>query len=179
MIRAVFVAIIVAAGVAAAVHWWPTHKNVVEFYGSSLRASLFSGFLGLGGFLLSLKTFIVVKMKEGLYDHKLYRARYAETKKANPGNAGQLFDQLGKLRGLLFASIVCSLITATLQITLGLAEHRVAVILCLAAAGFTIAMLAQSLIQINGNLQTWFQYLEIDAQEQEKKAAETATAPQA
>ena len=39
--------------------------ELVQFYVQNLRSSLFAGFLTLGGFLFSAKTFIVIKMKEG------------------------------------------------------------------------------------------------------------------
>jgi hypothetical protein len=45
---------------------------LVRFYGENIRGSLFTGFLTLGGFLLSLKTFIIVKMKENVYDDERY-----------------------------------------------------------------------------------------------------------
>jgi hypothetical protein len=174
------IAAAVAGLVVAFVYNIHTDQHVATFYGTSLRGSLFSGFLGLGGFLLSLKTFIVVKMKEGLYDHKLYRARHAEAKKANPTKALPLFAQLGKLRTLLFASIISSLLTAVLQITVGLADNDAAAAICLGAGGFTLALLGRSLYEINGNLRRWFEYLEIDADEKEKEAlTEVATQPAA
>ena len=40
------------------------------YFAEHLRGSLFSGFLTLGGFLLSLQMFIVVKIKEDLYDSR-------------------------------------------------------------------------------------------------------------
>ena len=43
--------------------------NVTEFFDKNLRASLFAGFLTMGGFLLSLKTGIVIKIKESVYDN--------------------------------------------------------------------------------------------------------------
>lgn len=171
MTRALCIAAVFAAAIGALVWYLARTHDIHTFYGGSLRSSLFSGFLSLGGFLLSLKTFIVVKMKEGLYDHRLYKERFAEWRKKDARRAtAKLFEPLGRLRGLLFLSIVSALVTAVLQMTLGLVEKDWAAGVCLAATGFSIALLTQSLIQINGNLRTWFGYLEEDADEQEREA---------
>lgn len=134
-----------------------------EFYAVSLRSSLFSGFLGLGGFLLSLKTFIVVKMKEGLYDHPGYRRRFAESvavRSATPATSKGLYEPLGQLRALLFLSIVSSLLTAVLQLTIGLLDGVYVVAIAAASVAFTLALLAQALVEINANLKAWFKHLE-------------------
>lgn len=43
-----------------------------SFYQDKMRGSLFAGFLTLGSFLLSLKTGIVIKIKEQLFDQPEY-----------------------------------------------------------------------------------------------------------
>jgi len=141
--------------------------DLVKFYGDKLRASMFSAFLTLGGFLLSLKTFVVVKMKEALYDSPRYRARAAERRQRVPGE--NIFGGVDMLRRLLFVAIVSSLCTAVCQLSVGLYDSKATAAASIAAGGFTIALLAQVLFRINGNLRTWFEFLEADAVEKEVK----------
>lgn len=55
-----------------------------DFYSKKLQFSFFTGFLTVGGFLLSLKTFILVKLKEGLFDNKEYQERMEKRRALNP-----------------------------------------------------------------------------------------------
>lgn len=65
----------------ACIEWLTTDPSeLVLFYEKHLRGNLFAGFLTVGGFLLSLKTFILIKLKENVYDHKEYRKIYREQK---------------------------------------------------------------------------------------------------
>jgi hypothetical protein len=162
-----------AAAIVVAVVGWITldHPDAVyAFYDAKIRASMFSGFLGLGGFLLSLKTFIIVKMKEGLYDHARYRELVVERRQLTPELT--FFGPLRRLGTLLFYAIVASLGTAVLQLTLGLHAQWWTAACCLAAGAFTVTLLLFSLLQIKRNLDEWFDYLEEDAR---KKAATPLT----
>lgn len=168
MTRVVAIAVVVAAAVAV-VTLAVAHgaSDGAAYYGSNLRGPLFSGFLSLGGFLLSLKTFILVKMKEGVYDNARYRMRVRQARKAHPKRNIKIFGELEQLRILLFLAIVAALVTAVSQMTLGLVKQEVVVAICLALAGFTLALLVQALLQINANLGRWFEYLEKEAEEEE------------
>lgn len=147
-------------GITASLHFY-LGLDLGTFH-DKLRGSFFTGFLTLGGFLLSLKTFIVIKMKEGLYDHPNYRKNYAE-KMALLQKPATIFAPLRNLTALLFAAIVSSLLTSLLQVTLGLSSKWWAVGICLAAIGVTLVFLAVALFQIKNNLDEWFKYLDEDA----------------
>lgn len=133
-------------------------SDVHEFYAKNMRASLFAGFLTLGGFLLSLKTFVVVKMKEGLYDNKTYRGRFKEQLQSR--SKASLYDPLRNLSHLLYYSILSCISTSLLQMTLGLLASWWTASIGIAAAAFSISLLIFSLIQIKGNLDTWFECLD-------------------
>ena len=135
--------------------------DVSGVYKESLRGSFFSGFLSVGGFLFSLKTFIVIKMKEGLYDSDEYRERYREKLKIGRRDAG-LFDPLRNLSRLLFYSIVSSFSTAVAQVTVGLVPGWGAAGLCLSMVACTLCLLFFSLREIKGNLDDWFDCLEAE-----------------
>ena len=53
-----------------------TTRRIYDFYASNLRGSFFTGFLALGGFLMSAKTFIIVNMKKEVYDSAAIKQYY-------------------------------------------------------------------------------------------------------
>lgn len=93
-----------------------TWETFVEYY-ISLRPQIFTGFLTVGSFLLSMKTFIVATMKKEYYQKSGYRDVYRK-QRAMDKTIGP-YDPLIDLGKLLTTSIVLSYITAFLQISLG------------------------------------------------------------
>lgn len=164
------------AAAMLAVVYIDTVPAAAEYYSKNLRASLFSGFLSLGGFLLSLKTFIVVKMKEGLYDHALYRERLESARKLHPTKKIPFYDSLERLRSLLLWSIISALSTAVAQLTFGLFTAEWCFTVAIAFAGLSLGFLAQALYNINRNLRRWFELLEKDAETKRAKELEAAAA---
>ena len=129
-----------------------------EFYSKNIRSSLFTGFLTLGGFLFSLKTFIIVKMKENVYDDKKYLENLERQRKLNPNISH--YGPLKRLSDLLFFSILSSIITAASQFSIGLYKNQVSAYVCIFLSIFTLTLFIVSLIIIKRNLDTWFKYLE-------------------
>lgn len=145
------------------------NPNFAEFYANNLRQSLFAGFLTLAAFLYSLKTFIIIKMKENVYDQKLYKERFDRKKKNNPNI--KRYDALRQLSDLLFYTVLCSIITSIMQFTLGLYSHWMASILCLYMALVSVVLFSISIFIIKDNLNAWFDFLD----ESEKKAENKKT----
>ena len=129
-----------------------------KYFSVNLRGNLFAGFLTVGGFLFSLKTFIVIKMKENVYDHEKYQERVAEQQQLN-GNIS-FYGPLRRLSDLLFISVLASICCAVLQLTVGLIDHWFTVLLCIWSAIFASALLIWSLFIIKSNLNDWFEFLE-------------------
>ena len=128
------------------------------FYEKNLRASLFTGFLTMGGFLLSLKTGILIKIKESLYDNKEYIEKIGQLRLINPK-----LTQYGPLRRLsrvLSFSVFFCLLSAASQFTVGLLMNSWSTAFCLAIAAFSMSMLIVSFLVIQLNLSKWFQFLE-------------------
>ena len=136
----------------------PDINTIIKFYGDNLRASFFGGFLTLGGFLFSLKTFIIIKMKENVYDHDLYKKRVKEQRKLNCKIS--YYGPLKRLSHMLFVSVLFSIVTAVLQFTVGLLGNPIAVLICIWFACFSITLLVLSLFIIKNNLDQWFDFLE-------------------
>lgn len=136
----------------------PNIEKLAGYYEKNIRGHLFAGFLALGGFLLSLKTFIVVNMKENVYDNDKYQDNWKKQAKLNPEI--KLYSPLKELSDLLFYAILAAIISAIFQMTIGLYSHWLASLICLGSAVYAIALLISSLVLIKQNLDTWFSYLE-------------------
>lgn len=146
------------------IYWKPycaEISNFGPFYGKSLRGSLFAGFLTLSGFLLSLKTFIVVNMKKEVFDTDEYKAEWEEQKKLDAAkNMGSRFEPLRYLSTTLFLAIASCVITSVLQLTLGLVEAFWVAIICLWSALVSVLFLLRSLWLIRVNLNRMFDFLD-------------------
>jgi len=132
--------------------------DITTFYSEKMRASLFSGFLTLGSFLLALKTGIVIKIKEGVYDKPDYQKKIHNT----PELVGKvtIYGPLRRLSRLLSVSVLTALITSASQLTIGLISDWRASAICLSLASFSILVLLASFVVIQQNLGTWFDLME-------------------
>jgi len=159
MITRVLFSLILTVLVAGFIYWRvPCDLVLIEFYSKNIRGSLFTGFLTLGGFLLSLKTFIIVKMKENVYDNSEYIKIYERNRKINQGIS--LYGPLKNLSDLLYWAILSCIVTSVLQFSLGLYAKWWSVVICISAAVFSIVLLLFSLLEIKSNLNKWFELIE-------------------
>lgn len=155
------VCLLVPAIVLGVICYFVFNLNSEEFrafFSGNLRAPLFTGFLGFGGFLFSLKTFIVIKMKENVYDDDYYIANYEKHKRLNPKLT--LYAPLKRLSDLLFYTVVGALLTSTMQFTIGFIPSPIASIICTWVALATLLLVLTSLWEIKKNLNRWFETLE-------------------
>lgn len=135
--------------------------DFVVFYDQKLRGFLFSGFLTVGSFLLSLKTFVVVNLKDKLFDSDAYLERYMNrhgfsSREEVPNN--EYYRPLSNLTGFLFLSILFSIFTAVAQFSIGLIPNICLVVFCIWLALFTVMLLINSLRLIRRNLMVWLGY---------------------
>lgn len=131
--------------------------DIIKFYGDSLRGNLFSGFLALGGFIFSLKAFILVTMKQNVYDSKIYEDKWLGLNK--DGSGKEYFLPLKELNSVLYMTVLLSILCSILNITIGLLPVIFVVYVCIFTAFFATIYLVLSLWLIKGNLDTWFEYL--------------------
>jgi hypothetical protein len=143
--------------------------NVAEFFQKNMRASLFAGFLTMGSFLLSLKTGIVIKIKENVYDKEVYQEQVDEAQAE--GLSTTVYGPLKRLSRMLSTAVFASLLAATLQLTLGLHSSWWAAATCLSAASIALTFLLTAFALIQLNLATWFNFLEDEAEKAKEKRA--------
>lgn len=121
---------------------------------ANLRAPFFAGFISLSGFMLSVYTFIIVRMKESVYDHPSYKERIRAARIGD--KTYQPFRDLRGLSSALFLTIISTVVTAAAQLTLGLSSARWAIIACYVCVGVSIGLVTFALVTVWRNLELWF-----------------------
>lgn len=131
-------------------------EESAKLYDSFIRQSLFTGFLTLGGFLLSMKTFVLVNVKKEVYDSDAYTKFLQECR----GNNLTLnrYASLYELQRGLTCSIVLSLLSSASQFTLGLTGYWWAKALASTVAALALAMVLWSVWLLYANTRAWIDY---------------------
>ncbi|UST65941.1 hypothetical protein NF673_09375 [Pseudomonas moraviensis] len=143
--------------------WLPagTTKKIYDFYAGNLRGSFFTGFLALGGFLMSAKTFIIVNMKKEVYDSATYEEKWLHGLQLNGADKYEtLFYPLRRLSNIIFYTIASCFIASVAQLTLGLFKNIPSVMVCFFLVIVAICFLMLSLFLIKKNLATMFDHLD-------------------
>lgn len=141
--------------------------NITDFYQKNMRSSLFAGFLTMGSFLLSLKTGIVIKIKENVYDKEVYQEKVDEAQAE--GVITSVYGPLRHLSKVLSAAVFAALLASVLQLTVGLISSWWAAATCLSAASVALALLLTAFILIQANLSKWFEFLDEEAVKAKEK----------
>lgn len=145
-------------------------QALLRIYDAKLQTPLFTGFLTLGGFLLTLKTGLLMRLKSDLYDNGTYRKQVvAMNNLAVPGQRISVFGPLQRLGSFLIVVVLMSLGTSVSQLTIGFIPSKLAAMFCLALAAVTISLVFAAWIEIRNNLQRWFSLLEEEAAEQPRQ----------
>lgn len=126
-------------------------QKLAKIYDDKLRSDFFAGFLAVGAFLLSLKTFIVMTMKVNVYDtldyEKNWKKQYALDTKVGPRYRG-----LNRLNDCLFNSILASLVAAVAQVSIGLFGGAAITLLCIWLCCLSVFYLTFCLYLVKRNL---------------------------
>ncbi|HVP83737.1 MAG TPA: hypothetical protein VMS78_03345 [Rhizomicrobium sp.] len=131
---------------------------VLNFFQEHLREPLFVGLLTVAAFLFSLQTFIVVTMKEHVYDTEAYADRVEQLKALNPKI--KRYQPLDNFSYLLFLAILLCFLSAVLQFSIGLVDAPWAGFMSLFGAVWSIEMIFVSLFYLQRNLRSWFDILD-------------------
>ncbi len=131
--------------------------KALEFYQAQLRGNLFAGFLSVGGFLMALKTFIVIKLKENVYDNDRYGERFERLKKLQPSL--KRYSPLENISNLLFWATLSSFIAAISQFTFGLFEDKLLVFIVIFLSILSGIILLFTLLAIKHSLNAYFEFL--------------------
>src|SRR5207247_1863335 len=111
----------------------------------------------LGGFLLSLKTFILIQLKKEVFESPLYREHYLAVQGIQE-TAG-LYEPLKSLGYFLLYSVLFSLLTSACQITVGFIANKWAAIFCFGLGLTTLSLVFRAWWAIRLTLRAWFDQL--------------------
>lgn len=126
-----------------------------EFHHKNLRGYLFSGFISVGSFLLSLHTFVIVNLKEKVFGTEDYKELFRKSRRLQSIDLideAELYKPLDHLSSFINTSIWLSIVTAISQFTLGLSTNFYACLICVWLAILTITFMLHCLIIIRENI---------------------------
>jgi hypothetical protein len=130
---------------------------LVDVYQTKLQVPIFTGCLTIGSFLLTLKTLILLRLKEGLYDRpeyeRIFRNQLALDAKL------VYYGPLSRLGDALILSVFLAMTCAVCQLSLGFVRSVYAVSICLGLAVSTIGLVLFCWYQIRRNLRRWFEVI--------------------
>jgi hypothetical protein len=134
-----------------------------DTYATSMRSSLFTGFLTLSSFLLATKTLLVIQFRKDVYEYPEYLKAHVRQR------AGEsVYASLEKLARLLNTNILLALATSAAQFTLGFVESAITTLVCLFMAAGTVGLTWFSVLRIRENLSTLFVWLNMAADDKIK-----------
>jgi len=128
------------------------NNNFFKFYHKNLRGYLFSGFISVGSFLLSLHTFVIVNLKEKVFGTVEYLEVFKKASGSEIVKQCDLYKPLDNLSGFINSSIWLSIITAISQFTIGLSTNFYASIYCVWVSILTVIFMLYCLMVIRENI---------------------------
>lgn len=119
-------------------------EHVVPFHAEA-KGYLFSGYLTLGSFLLTTKTFVITRLQEGLFQSKEYCDLHEEASgRKGIKKVGERNEPLRRLTEFLVWSVCLCLITAVLQLVLSALKSFYASTVALGLAAAALALVLRS-----------------------------------
>lgn len=152
---------ITGIAVFASVMWFGD-GNFVAFYEEKMRASLFTGFFTLSGFLMTAKTFIILNLKKEVFSTPIYLARVHVQSRLD---SIEVYKPLRDIGRVLLVNVALCLAASISQFTVGLIVYIFAVAICLSLAAGAAVMLVFSLWIIAKNLNDMYEHFEAEAKE--------------
>mgnify|MGYP000968179127 CR=1 FL=1 len=133
-------------------------ESFIELYVQQLRMPLFSGLFSVAGFLFAMETFIIVKMKEGLYDSDEYQCLIKKKRKRDPKHS--FYGGLRRLSRLLTGAVIVAILASISQIIFGFYEVLWSILIAVGMGVFALATLVTAIVFSSINLHVWFVQLE-------------------
>lgn len=155
---------LLAAGVFAASvatllllpRWFPAFDLAVVY--AKVQMPFFTGFLTTSSFLLSLKTFILLRLKQNIYDTKSYEKTVRDMQALRPSLA--YYGPLSRLSDALVFAVLLTLTCSLSQVTLGFVPGVYTAAICFSLAAAALAVVLLCWWYIRQNLKFWFETIE-------------------
>lgn len=134
----------------------------IEIYYTQARVPMFTGFLTLGSFLLTLQTAIIQRLKEA-YDSADHARKVSQMQAK--GKQVRYYGSLERVGLALSTNVILALITSLLQMSLGFVRQSWSTAVCMAFGLTTILLVVYLTIQLVLAHRQWF----IKIEEEKKK----------
>jgi len=132
--------------------------DILSFHKEN-RGYIFSGLLTLGSFLLATKTFIITRLQDGLFQTKEYDDTYTiAIEQSDEGKVGERNQPLRNLAEFLSWGIASCLITALLQLILGVCNNITCTIVALGASLGALAIVLRGWWHLRGIIHTYLEH---------------------
>lgn len=153
----------------AVLTWWLACRfpEIIEGYQKNARTPIFSGFITLGSFLLTLKTTILQRLKDG-FDSEEHKKAYLYHRQT--GGVGGYYDSLSNMSVALSWSVAFSLMSSAIQLTLGFVSHPIAFSLCASLPLSTLGIILFLWREISISHRSWIKKIEEDKQKDLNKS---------
>jgi len=137
--------------------------NICDRYFSKFQVAMFAGFLTLGSFLLTLKTFVVVQFKTQLFEQEPYRQVFTDSKTQKNYVQGDYYQPLADMAKLLLLAVIASLGTSFTQITIGFIHSNLISAFCMALGIATLLIVGFSWWVVRRNTLMMIRHWEVEA----------------
>lgn len=141
-------------------HWALVDKGVnvwVETYFTQARIPMFTGFLTVGSFLLTLQTAIIQRLKDA-FDTEDYKRRVMVLREKKPET--RYYGALERMSVALSSNVVLALATAVSQLTVGFVRQQWSTVTCIALAGTSVVLVVYLTVQLMLAHREWFEKIE-------------------
>lgn len=124
-----------------------------DYYSKHIRGNMFAGLIAVGGFLMTGKTFILVTMKQNVFDDQKYIDHFKKISKHD--NSLKRYAPLIQLKDVLYIAVYMTIIAALVQLTVGLIPHWSTAAFSIFFSIWSIVLVIDSLNLIKKNLDYW------------------------
>lgn len=139
--------------------------DIADLYKNKFQVAVFAGFLTLGSFLLTLKTFVIIQFKTQLFEKDPYKKVFESVKTKETYKKGDYYQPLDAIAKLLLLAVISSLGTSFVQITLGFIQNPIIASFCLSMGIATLIIVGFAWFIVRKNTIIMIEYWEDEAAE--------------
>lgn len=140
-------------------HFVQCSEHWVSGYFNNARVPMFTGFLTLGSFLLTLQTGIIQRLKEA-YESTDHARKIRQLR--DKGKQVRYYGSLERVGIALSTNVILALTTSLSQMTLGFVQTSWSTAVCVGLGFTTIALVVYLTVQLVLAHHQWFKKIEDD-----------------
>lgn len=123
-----------------------------------LKLPIFSSFVTIGSFLLSMMSFLIIKTKETIFDSEKYEQTFLKHKKFNEKLLK--YDPIRRLANTTFWAIIICYLTSFTTITLGSIQNLYVIYFCIFINMFSFVFVLSLVFTFKKLFNVWLSFTE-------------------